>query len=232
MKFLFKGERIDYEYLSGHNKTIIFLHGWGGNKNSFINTINLLKNKFNILTITMPSIKNTCVVWNMCDYVDLVNTVLKLHNINSVTVICHSFGFRVASLIDKNKIEKLIVTGGAGPKKISVFKKITIQNNRILLKQNKFKFLFSKVASKDYQSLSKINQQTFKNIVNLNTKNFTKFNCPVLIFWGKNDKDTKLWIAKKLKKENKSKVILTNSDHFAYLKMNALFNHSVLEFLK
>ncbi|MBR6779237.1 MAG: alpha/beta hydrolase [Clostridia bacterium] len=232
MKFVFKGETIDYDFCSGHKNTILFLHGWGCNKNSFASTINIFKHNYNILTLTMPTNVDTTLIWTMSDYVDLVHGLLKIHNLSSVIVICHSFGFRVASLMNKNLIKKLVVTGGAGPKNNNFIKRIKTQNNIILLKQKRFSYLYKKIASNDYISLSENNKQTFKNIVNLNTKNFAKFDCPVLLFWGKNDKDTKIWIAKKIKKTNSAKLVVTKSDHFAYLTMSALFNHCILEFLK
>lgn len=234
MNYLFHSEVIDYEFINSSNPdTILFLHGWGGNKNSFAQTINLLKSKFNILTLTLPTIEPTNLSWQLSDYVNAVCNILKILNLKEVIIICHSFGFRVATLL-KNlaKVKKLIATGGAGPKKNSIFKKITQNNGRILLNQPKFKNLFKSIASADYSTLSKTNRETFKNVVNLNTKSMLYFPCPVLLFWGKHDKDTPFWIARKIKKNNKAKLITTNSDHFAYLKENILFNHEVLEFLK
>lgn len=234
MNYLFHSEVIDYEFIKSSNSdTILLLHGWGGNKNTFAQTMNLLKSKFNILTLTLPTIEPTNLSWQLIDYVDAVCNILKILNLEEVIIICHSFGFRVASLLNNLvKVKKLIVTGGAGPKKNSIFKKITQNNGRILLNQPRFKNLFKTIASTDYLALSKTNRETFKNIVNLNTKNLLHFSCPILLFWGKNDKDTPIWIAKKIKKNNNAKLITTNSNHFAYLKENILFNHEVLEFLK
>lgn len=233
MHFLFKNEIVDYDFINNKkNKTILFLHGWGGNKNSFSQTINLTKKNFNVLSLTLPTTKPTTSVWDLFDYVELVNQILKNHSIDSVIIVCHSFGLRIAMLLNKKiKIEKIIITGGAGLKKSNIFTKTALNNNKILLKCEKFKFLFKKIASEDYQNLSVINRQTFKNIINLNLCFATKFNCEMLLFWGKNDRSTKLWMAKKLKKSNQAKLILTNSDHFAYLKENSLFNHAVLNFL-
>lgn len=233
MNFIFKNEVVDYNFFQANSPhTILFLHGWGGDKNSFTSTINLLKSQFNILSLTMPSIHPTFESWNLQDYCNLVETVLKIHNIKSTTIICHSFGFRVACIL-KNfiDIKSIIVTGGAGPKKHNNFKRIQTQNNIILLQNKRFKNLFLNLASKDYISLSTTNKTTFKNIVNCNTKNFLKFNCPMLLFWGKYDKDTKFWIAKKIRKQNNATLIKTKSDHFAYLKLNSLFNYHVANFL-
>lgn len=232
MNFLFKNEIIDYQYFDNkQEKTILFLHGWGGNKNSFINTTSLLKQRFNILTLTMPTIQPTVSVWNLNDYAELVCYLLSLINIEEISIVCHSFGFRVACLLkEKIKINKIVVTGGAGLKRNSVFSNIENQNRKIYL--NKNKSFFNIMASADYKVLPHTNKQTFKNIVNFNLIDFCNFKCPMLIFWGKNDKDTRFWIAKYLYKHNNAKLISTNSDHFAYIKENAFFNNAVLKFLK
>ena len=256
MKFLFKNEVVDYDFFKSNkqiafskqgeenqfdydffnnknNDTILFLHGWGGNKFSFSQTINLLKNQFNILTITMPTISPTTTVWNMFDYIQLIENILSIHCIENPIVVCHSFGFRVAMLLNKKiTFSKIIVTGGAGIKKENIFLKTDKNNNKILLKHENFKGYFKKIASKDYVNLSEINKETFKNVINLNLKFASLFNCPMLLFWGLKDKDTPLWIAKTLKKRNKSKLITTKSDHFAYLKDHSRFNRETLKFIK
>lgn len=234
MQFLFKSEVIDYTYINNHNNsTILFLHGWGGDKNSFTSSINLLKSKYNILSLTMPTISPTCTLWTMQDYLTLIDLITTTLNIKNLIIICHSFGFRIASLMNgKFNIEKLIVTGGAGLKKIRFFKKITKNNDFLLLKQSKFNFLYKKLASSDYIALSPINKQTFKNIVNLNTKNLIKFSCPLLLFWGSRDDDTPLSMANIIKKQNNATLITTNSNHFAYIQDNDYFNHCIMEFLK
>ncbi len=234
MKLLFKNEIIDYDFFNSRKEqTILFLHGWGGNKFSFSQTINLLKNQFNILSITMPTTESTTSVWNMFDYTQLIENILSIYNIQNPIIICHSFGCRVAMLLNKKiKISKLIVTGGAGLRKENIFLKIIKNNNKIILKNEKFNYLFKKIASKDYLSLSSFNKKTFQKIVNLNLKFAIKFNCPILLFWGTKDKDTKPWIAKTLKRKNNTKLITTKSDHFAYLKESSKFNHAVINFLK
>ena len=233
MNFLFKQEIIDYDFLNTKKSdTILFLHGWGGNKFSFASTINLLKNKYNILTLTMPTIQNTTTSFDMFNYVNLIINLLCLHNVNNVIIVCHSFGFRIALLLKKFiKIKKIVVTGGAGFKKQNFIKKIDIQNNKILLKQKRFKYLYNKITSDDYNKLSSINKITFKNVVNFNLLLAKKFACPMLLFWGKRDCDTKPWIAKILAKYNNAKLVMSNSNHFAYLNDNAKFNNEVIKFL-
>lgn len=241
-KFIFHGELIEYDFFKTNNQTdcILFLHGWGGNKNSFASTINLLKSKQNCLAVTLPTIKQTNLVWSLFDYTNCVLNLLKSFGIKRIKIVCHSFGFRVATLLTfltkQNKllqIKKIVVTGGAGAKNFNIFKKINQNTNICLLKHNKNKILFKKLVSTDYSSLCETNKKTFKNIVNFNTKNLLKFDFPILLFWGKYDKETPVWIAKKIKKINKknSTLIITKCNHFAYLKQNAYFNNLVVNFL-
>lgn len=232
MNFLYKNEVIDYTFLNKKkDHTILFLHGWGGNKFSFHQTINLLKKDFNVLTLTMPTTNPTTAVWNLFDYANLTQNLLKLNSISSVIIICHSFGFRVAMLLNKKiKVEKLIVTGGAGLRRENIFKKIIKNNNLITLKKSK-KF-YNQIASLDYQNLSPINKKTFNNIVTFNLTFLIKFNCPILLFWGAKDNETKLWIARKISRVNKTKLLITKSDHFAYINESAKFNYETLKFLK
>ena len=176
MNFIYKNEIIDYDYFnSNHKNTILFLHGWGCNKNSFASTISLLKHNYNILTLTMPTSQNTSLVWNLFDYKNLILNILHCHNITQVSIVCHSFGFRVACALNKFiEIKKLIITGGAGPKKFSIFNKTSLKNNKILLRNAKFSYIYKKIASKDYLNLSLTNKETFKNIVNFEDR---RINC-------------------------------------------------------
>ena len=202
MNFIFHNEVIDYDFFYKPNSpTIIFLHGWGGNKFSFSSTLNLLKQHYSILTLTIPTTQETNLVWTMEDYCCLVELLCISLNIKSAYIVCHSFGFRVATLLkDKIKINKIIITGGAGLKKINIFQKFNKNNNKILLKCNKFDYLFKKIASKDYLNLSQTNKESFKNIVNYKTNCLIKFNCPLLLFWGKETEKHRFGWPKKLRK--------------------------------
>ncbi len=225
MNIIFKQEIIDYDYVNNNkDTTILFLHGWGGNKFSFSKSIEFLHTKYNILTITMPTILDTKEVWNLCDYSDLVEQLISLINLKKIIVICHSFGLRVLLLLkDKIQIEKAIITGGAGLKKIDPISRI-IRNEKII--KNK-----KTMQNFDYFSLSKTNRETFKNIVNFNLFNFIKFPFPLLLFYGKKDRETKMWIAKKLKSKNNANLIKTNGTHFSYLENSSEFNRYIKEFL-
>lgn len=236
MTFLFKTYLINYDYIfNNKQQTILFLHGWGGNKNSFISAINFFKHNYNILSISMPPTKKSCVPLTMYDYKHLILQVLTLHNISKVNIICHSFGMRVSLMLASSNliIEKLIVTGGAGINtSSSLLKKINSQHKTILLK--KHSSLFNKFASADYKILKGVDRTTFKNIVNKNLTDYIKLlKCPTLLFWGNNDKSTPLTFTKIFQHlHSNTKTIIVKGSHFAYLEYSSLFINTCNSFLQ
>ena len=144
--FVFHGELVDYSFVKAQQRNsdhcVLFLHGWGGNKNSFYSTKNLLSAKYNCLTITLPTTAPTNLVWRMEDYVDCVENLLANLNIKKISIVCHSFGFRIATLLNykitknnKNlQIEKIVV------KKIIFLKKSIKITIFACLKKKKINF--------------------------------------------------------------------------------------------
>jgi len=239
MKFLFKGYLVNYEVIENDKDTsVLFLHGWGGNLHSFDLLKKYLLSCYNLISISMPPYFlediDSLNPLNMDDYLDLVRNILILSNKKKLILICHSFGFRIAlMLLSLNfKIEKIVVTGGAG---ISLDKNIfqTINFNQKLLINKLKHFEVKRKVKTDYSILKGVDRISFKNIVNKNLKEYVKLiDCPTLLFWGKKDKSTPLKIYKYLKKNIRNNIaVLTHSDHFCYIKENNKFINSILKFL-
>ena len=89
-------------------------------------------------------------------------------------------------------------------------------------------------GSDDYKALPPCMKKTFVNVVNQDLKNyFNKINGKVILFWGKDDKITPIYMAKKMNKLIKnSQLFIENGGHFCYLENSFLFNNKVLEFFK
>lgn len=236
MRFMFKGNLVEYDYnFLGNASTILFLHGWGGNKDSFAGCKKFFSRRFSTLTISLPPDAHTPTSLTMHDYQQLVIEILRLHNITSVIIICHSFGMRVSLMLAATNlnIEKIMVTGGAGiilePNFIS---KLSQNHNRILL--GRYPQLFQKFASTDYKNLNKINRQTFKNIIKKNlTEYINLLGCQALLFWGKKDTATPIRFVKIFKKLHpNSQVVIVDGTHFAYLEYPQLFIEECRAFLE
>ena len=226
--FLYKCQLIDYDYIKAESesskpdKLIVFLHGFGLNKFEFDFLLPLLKN-YNILKISLPNICEYTLDFNMWDYVSIVSTIIKIHQSKEVILICHSFGFRIATLLNKNElnITKIISTGGAYAKsKINFLKKLNLRHNP--------------TPSDDYKLMPKSGRMTFKNIVNLDLSFALKNTIlPTLLYYGKDDKTTPIYLAKKILKINKlAKLKIVNGDHFCHIKNKEDFKSDVLKFIK
>ncbi len=236
MLFVYKTYTIDYDYhFNNKDNTILFLHGWQGDKNSFISSIKFFNHQYNTLSISMPPYKDSIIPLTMDDYKNIVYTILKLLNLTHIIIICHSFGFRVALMLASTDIgiSKIIITGGAGIKlKPHFFKKLTSQFNQILLLTHPE--YYSQIASSDYRDLSTIDKITFKNIVNKDLTNYLPLlNCPAFLFWGNNDTSTHVKITRIFKTfhPNCKIKIIKNGSHFCYLEHSQLFIDCCNKFL-
>ena len=108
----------------------------------------------------------------------------------------------------------LVDSAGLKPRrKPTYYVKITIHK---LMKKLGMKGL---KGSNDYRVLSLVMKETFKKVVSYDQSYLLKdIAVPTAIFWGKNDKDTPLYMAKKLSKNIKdSSLFLLDGGHYAYV---------------
>lgn len=220
---------MDYDFISGEGDFIFFLHGWGSDKRAFYCVKNYLKN--NLVFLSFSGFGESEVPktpYFVKDYaLEVVSLISTLAKGKKVILVCHSFGARVGSIIASefnNLVKKMVIVDGAGLKPrrglkyhINVFKyKIA---KRKVNKGKLDKSALDKYGSSDYKGLCPIMKQTFVNVVNQDLKNYFKnIKCPCLLFYGKNDKDTPLYMAKKLNRLIKdSGLIVVDGGHFSYL---------------
>ncbi len=242
---------IYYETYGNSKKTILILPGWGNTRNTFINIINLLKDKYKIYIIDYPSFGNSPIPnkeLTIYDYADLIYNFIKDNNINNISLIAHSFGGRISSILIskyKLKVKKLILFDVAGIKRFNLklfmknklyklLKKLTYLLPK--LKQEKYRqILLSKFSSIDYRNIPNTMRLTFQNIIKVNlSKYYKSIETDTLIIWGENDLDTPLKDAYYLNKiiKNSGLIIYKNSNHFSYLDNPYLTNKILEKYLK
>ena len=236
MIFLYNTHIIEYEYsFNNLPNTLLLLHGWGGNKDSFAKVKKVFKSSYNILSISLPPNPGTVLTLDMYKYKNIVLNLLISLNIKHVYIICHSFGFRVSLMLATCfDIKKIIITGGAGIKfKPNFFKKLSNNFHSILLRNHPE--YFNQFASNDYKNLNYTNRKTFKNIVNKNLTDHIKLlRCPIFLFWGTRDTATPIKIFKVIKKFKpySQYKIIKNGGHFCYLDNSETFIDCCDKFLK
>lgn len=171
--------------------------------------------------------------WSLCDYTDMTAALLDKLSINRGIIIGHSFGGRVAIDLASRygRAEKLVLVDAAGLK----------PRRGIKYRLRAARFRLAKAAgrdtekyySPDWRALPLAMRGVFARIVaeDLSSR-LTAIDCPTLIIWGRKDKDTPPYMAKRLNKNIKnSKVVLLDGGHFAYAERHFAFVGAVGDFI-
>lgn len=175
--------------------------------------------------------------YSLDDYVKDFVQFIKQNKLVKPHVVAHSFGGRVAlktAYLYPDLLGKIVLTGSAGLKpRFSLKKSIKKWLNRLLKP-----FFSQKIRqafySKDYLMLDGIMKESFCKIVNEHldyTLPTIKNEC--LIINGTKDKDTPIYMAKRLKKglNNSKMILIKDAGHFSFIDKPAYFNGEVREFL-
>ncbi len=175
--------------------------------------------------------------YSLNDYIEEVEEFKYKNNLKSPHVIAHSFGARIALKAcakDKDFCSKLVLTGAAGLKPKKTLKKtvnrVIFKVAKTFIKRENLKCFYSK----DYLSLSPVMKESFKLIVSEHLdKVLLKIENKTLIIYGSNDKETPLYMAKRLKKgiKNSQLSIYDGAGHFCFIDKPYKFNLEVREFL-
>lgn len=206
----------------GEGKCLVFLHGWGGEIASFRTIADRLAPRFRVIIPDMYGFGGTphpSYPLTLDDYAEGVRDLICKCGAEDVVLVGHSFGGRVAMRIAaKDPIVAgivLIDSAGVPPRRgLSYYLKVVAYK---IGKKLHLKHLPK--GSVDYAALSSVMKKTFVNVVNeSNLTDARRITIPTLLIWGREDKDTPLYMCKKLKKSIRdSEVILLEGGHFAYL---------------
>lgn len=159
------------------------------------------------------------------DYADAIQEIIDAYGMKEVVLVGHSFGGRVAILLASRlkNVKGIVLVDSAGMKPKNTLKKSMCKLKYKLRKA--FGLSTSMCGSEDYRALDEVMKVTFKNVVNLYLEDLLpKIDCPALLIWGKRDKDTPLYMAKRMKRGIKDcGLIILEGGHFSYLDDYATF---------
>ncbi len=211
---------ISYEILNPTcKKDIIFLHGWGSNKDIMKNVFAPFLNDFRHIYIDLPGFGKSSNDYALTtlDYAKITDEFLKLLNSTKDVIAGHSYGGKVATLLNPKNLVLLSSAGILEKKEFMVKMKITSAKvfNALGLKN-----LTKKFRSADVNTMSEHMYKTFKNVVNEDfSNNFENFQNNALIFWGEKDIATSLESGKKIASLiNTSTFISYDGDHYFFAK--------------
>lgn len=238
MFFNYSGTKVHYK-CSGkrEGKVLVLLHGWGCDIDAF-KVVGSLKKDYKVVELSFPPFGKSDEPegWNIFSYANMVISLCEHLNIEKACFLGHSFGGRVAiliSVIQPQLVEKLVLVDSAGMKprrKISYYIKTATYKVK-----KKLGLKIENLGSKDYVVLSPNMKRVFTSIVSTHLEEYASMiKQKTLIIFGEADKETPLYMARRLNKliKNSTLVVMKNCGHFCYLEKPYEFNKLVTEFLR
>lgn len=204
------------------SNTVLFLHGWGCNKNYMLPLSE--SNRYNSLIIDLPGFGENNKLpfpYLIDDFIEEIILLVSSLNIKVTHIVGHSFGGKLATrLTGLLKVKGLILLSASTFHKIRGPKYyLKVWSYKLIKRLKCFKKFINKMGSNDYKNLTPIMKKTMSNIINESVSDDLKsIKIPTLLLYGNKDKITPLYIARKTKRMIKDcELIVLKGNHFAYL---------------
>lgn len=221
---------------SGNGETLLFLHGWGANLESFNCLIKPLEAFYEVIAIDFPGFGSSSepkTPWNLDDYTQMTHTFINDLQLKNVHLIGHSFGGRVSIKLSQRMLPaKIVLINSAGikPKRkpLYYFKVYGYKTFRTIASLPLLSWVLKEPleayrelhSSSDYKMATPIMKQVLSKVVNEDlTPLLNKIALPVLLIWGDQDTSTPVEDAKKMAENipDSGLVIYEGAGHFSYL---------------
>ncbi len=211
---------ISYEILNPSAKVdIIFLHGWGSNKALMKSVFSKQMDSFRHIYIDLPGFGSSTspMALKTDDYHKILERFLCEINVTKNIIVGHSYGGKLATLLNPELLVLLSSSGILVPKPLSIKLKIAVFKTLKIFGFTKLRSLF---VSSDAKDLNEYMYTTFKNVVNEDFRDkFSEFKNKALLCWGVDDTATPLYTAYEIEKLiSKSIVKEFDGDHYFFMK--------------
>ena len=253
------GAKVHIQESGCGQRSALLLHGWGCSAQMMSAAAEALSAGMHVVAIDFPGHGQNGKSapppepWGVPEYMDMVAQLIRRLDLAPCDIVAHSFGGRVAILLAATYPElvgRMVITGGAGVKKP--------QTGKATMKQRVYKglrgamnlaertrlfgslpergreALVQKFGSPDYRALSPEMRKTFVKVISQDlTEELPKIQASTLLFWGAQDTETPLWMAKVMEEKipDAGLVVEEGTGHFAYLERSAVFTRVLRSFL-
>ena len=231
------GVKVYYERHAGIGDTVVLLHGWGADHTAFGGAYrSLVSHGHDVLSIDFPCFGQSAPAprdWGVYDFASCVDELITSLGIKSAVLVGHSFGGRICLILSSRPyVKKLLLTGAAGLKpRFSLIKWLKIRWYKL---KKKLGIVSPKGGSADFRALDSNTRPVFVRVVNTHLDAvLATIAVPTLIVWGREDKETSMYMAKRFKRGIKdSALIVMEGGHYAYAYLNERFNAILRAFVK
>ncbi|HKJ44935.1 MAG TPA: alpha/beta hydrolase [Balneolales bacterium] len=243
LTYSYHGLSVNY-YKSGSGTPLIILHGWGSSAKVMMPLAQNLSGLRTCYVLDLPGFGETPEPpnpWTINDYADLIASFIHERGFEKAGILAHSFGGRITLKLCarqemKPKLDKILITGGAGmkPKRSMKFyfrkyfarflKTPTVILPGHLREQalNRLRktAIWKSLGSTDYRALDGVMRETFVKTVSEYLESLLpSIDNEVLLLWGTNDDATPLYQAERMEKglKNAALVTIDHAGHYAFL---------------
>lgn len=223
--------KISYEIVNPtQEKAQVFLHGWGSNKETMKRSFSKEFSEYKQIFIDLPGFGNSSIATKVLETRDYANIIKKFLNslgIKNCMMFGHSFGGKVATLLNPEILVLLSSAGILEKKSLSVLFKIKLfKTLKYILPQSFYKYFITS----DAKGMDIIMYEILKRVINEDFSNlFSQRDGKTFIYWGKYDSATSLQSGEKIHQLIKGSSFCSyEGDHFFFLK----FFHEIAKDLK
>jgi pimeloyl-ACP methyl ester carboxylesterase len=224
--------------VSGESTThhLMFLHGWGGSRESLRGIATLFQHTHRVHLIDLPGFGEAPIPpvdWDTVHYTDLVQQYLLDRIHGSVILVGHSFGGKVCIRLAARHlapVRAMVLIGVPGlPQPVA--SRVAMQRSSIRWLRRLLRILqpvigsrglewhTRRFGSKDYLAAGEL-RPIFVRIVNEDlTESAQLIACPTLLLWGTDDTETPPWLGEEYKEIIGPRATLNwlpHKDHFPF----------------
>lgn len=230
------GTLVDEVAGHGTDRHIVFLHGWGGSRDSLRGIAALFENSFIVHLIDLPGFGEAPVPpgdWGTSNYADLVQQYLAERVPGPFVLAGHSFGGRVSLRLAARHLPRLsavVLMGAPGLKPIgwsrAKVRRWGIRTLRRLLTlaspltgAGALDWHTRRFGSKDYLAAGPLRPILVRTVNEDLTECAQAVGVPVLLLWGQDDTEAPPWLAYRfaeLMKGHADIEMLPHKDHHFY----------------
>jgi pimeloyl-ACP methyl ester carboxylesterase len=211
---------------------MVFLHGWGGESQTWSAIYSQIKGKYNSYFLDLPGFgksEKPQSPYDLDEYARFIyDWMLKL-GLKKVILVGHSFGGSIAALVAgkyPGQVDKLILVDSAGIRRNSILKEFKKTVARIVkpiftphFMQPLRKIVYLQMGAEDYLTLPAM-QDIYKKIITQDiTLKLHLIKQPTFIIWGGDDKVTPINDAEVFHKSicNSKLKVIPHAGHLVFL---------------
>lgn len=222
-------------YVKGSGRNLVFLHGWGCSMSSFEFVARAMVRTCRVLNLDLPGFGRSDPPqedWGVTEYAECVATLLRELRMTPCVLVGHSFGGRIAIKLAAERPE--LVCGVVLVDSAGIRPRLSLKKRRSIAayKRAKARGECPTGGSRDFANAGPL-RGTLVRVVNEDlTPLLHEIAAPCLLFWGNKDRETPLWMARRMKRLiPNAGLVVAEGGHFSFLENGYLFLRVLDSFL-